>query len=167
VSDLNPDKQSISLIPPYFLGTINGEGLRKSVGSFSSRARLEGFSSLCALNSKSLSARGSSETQDFAGHYCDDPCSLPNNPFYGPSVSLSTLSSHCFFLFKKQAIYPCKTSKSRRNTIILSALGGLLLLIAATKQILPTVLTLGAEESDKEFRQYDTTPTKRKGNVEH
>src|SRR6266436_8968341 len=49
MSDLNPDETSVNLVPPpRFLGTINGEGLRESVGSFSSRARSEGFSSLYA-----------------------------------------------------------------------------------------------------------------------
>jgi glucan 1,3-beta-glucosidase len=135
MSDLNPDETSVSLVPPpRFLGTINGEGLRESVGSFSSRARSEGFSSLYALNPESLSARGSPrpESQDFGSPYRDDPRSLPDDPFDGPSVPLSSLSSpQPRFLSEKQAVYPSKTSKSRRNTIILSALGGLLLLIVA------------------------------------
>ena len=93
---------------------IDGEGLRKSVGSFSSRARPEGFSSLYALNPESLSARGSPrpESRDFAGPYHDDPDSraLPHNPFDGPSVPLSTFSSQPRFLSEKQDVYPSKTS---------------------------------------------------------
>ena len=151
MSDLNPEEQSVNLVPPpRFLGTINGEGLRESVGSFSSRARSEAFSSLYALNPESLSARGSPrpESQDFPGPYHDDPDSraLPDDPFDGPSVPLSTLSSQPRFLSEKQAVYPSKTSKSRRNTIILSALGGLLLLIVAV--ILP-VYFLAIKHSNK------------------
>jgi glucan 1,3-beta-glucosidase len=137
MSDLNPEEQTVNLVPPpRFLGTIDGEGIRESVGSFSSRARSEAFSSLYALNPESLSARGSPrpESQDFAAYH-DDPRALPDDPFDGPSVPLSDLSSQPRFLSEKQAIYPSKSSKSRRNTIILSALGGLLLLIVAV--ILP------------------------------
>ena len=134
MSDINPDEPTVNLVPPpRFLGTIDGEGIRDSVGSFSSRARSEGFSSLYALNPESLSARGSPrpESQDFGSPYRDDPRSLPDDPFDGPSVPLSNLSSpQPRFLSEKQSVYPSKTSKSRRNTIILSALGGLLLIVA-------------------------------------
>jgi glucan 1,3-beta-glucosidase len=151
MSDLNPDEQSVNLVPPRFLGTIDGEGLRDSVGSFSSRARSEGFSSLYALNPESLSARGSPrpESQDFAGPYRDDPRTLPDDPFDGSSVPLSTLSPspQPRFLSEKQDIYPSKTSKSRRNTIILSALGGLLLLIVAV--ILPVYFLAIKHSSNK------------------
>ncbi len=133
MSDLNPDDQSVNLVPPRFLGTIDSEGIRESVGSFSSRPQSEAFSSLYALNPESLSARGSPhpESQVFAGPYRDDPGALPDDPFDGPSVPLSTLSSQPRFLSEKQAVYPSKASKSRRNAIILSALGGLVLLIVA------------------------------------
>jgi glucan 1,3-beta-glucosidase len=150
LGDLNPDEQSVNLVPPpRFLGTINGEGLRESVGSFSSRARSEGFSSLYALNPESLSARGSPgpESQDFAGPYRDDPRALPDDTFDGPSVPLSDLSAQPRFLSEKQAVYPSKTSKSRRNTIILSALGGLLLLIVAV--ILPVYFLAIKHSSNK------------------
>jgi len=148
MSDLNPDEQSVNLVPPRFLGTIDGEGIRESVGSFSSRARSEGFSSLYALNPESLSARGSPrpESQDFASPYRDDPA-LPDDTFDGPSVPLSTLSSQPRFLSEKQAVYPSKPSKSRRNTIILSALGGLLLLIIAI--ILPVYFLAIKHSSNK------------------
>jgi glucan 1,3-beta-glucosidase len=151
MSDLNPDEPSVNLVPPpRFLGTIQGEGIRESVGSFSSRARSEGFSSLYALNPESLSARGSPrpESQDFGSPYRDDPRSLPDDPFDGPSVPLSSLSSpQPRFLSEKQAVYPSKTSKSRRNTIILSALGGLLLLIVAV--ILPVYFLAIKHDSNK------------------
>jgi len=151
MSDLNPDELSVNLVPPpRFLGTIDGEGIRDSVGSFSSRARSEGFSSLYALNPESLSARGSPrpESQDFSGPYHDDPRALPDDPFDGPSVPLSSLSSpQPRFLSEKQAFYPSKTSKSRRNTIILSALGGLLLLIVAV--ILPVYFLAIKHTSNK------------------
>ena len=148
--ELNPDEQSVNLVPPpRFLGTIDGEGIRDSVGSFSSRARSEGFSSLYALNPESLSARGSPrpESQVFGSPYRDDPRSLPDDPFDGPSVPLSSLSSpQPRFLSEKQAVYPSK-SKSRRNTIILSALGGLLLLIVAV--ILPVYFLAIKHNSNK------------------
>jgi aryl-phospho-beta-D-glucosidase BglC (GH1 family) len=60
---------------------------------------------------------------------------------------LSTLSSQPRFLSEKQAVYPSKTSKSRRNTIILSALGGLLLLIVAI--ILPVYFLAIKHNSNK------------------
>ena len=151
MSDLNPDEQSVNLVPPpRFLGTIDGEGIRDSVGTFSSRNPSEGFSSLYALNPESLSARGSPrpESQDFASPYRDDPRSLPDDPFDGPSVPLSSLSSpQPRFLSEKQAVYPSKTSKSRRNTIILSALGGLLLLIVAV--VLPVYFLAIKHNSNK------------------
>jgi len=150
LSDPNPGEPSDNLVPPpRFLGTLDGEDIRESVGSFSSRARSEGLSSLYALNPESLSARGSPrpESQDFPGPYRDDPHTLPDDPFDGPSVPLSTLSSQPRFLSEKQAIYPSKTSKSRRNTIILAALGGLLLLIVAV--ILPVYFLAIKHNSNK------------------
>jgi glucan 1,3-beta-glucosidase len=150
MSDLNPDEPSVNLVPPpRFLGAIDGEGIRESVGTFSSRAQSEAFSSLYALNPESLSARGSPrpESQDFGSPYRDDPRALPDDPFDGPSVPLSTLSSQPRFLSEKQAVYPSKTSKSRRNTIILSALGGLLLLIVAV--ILPVYFLAIKHNSNK------------------
>ena len=150
MSDLNADEQSVNLVPPpRFLGTIDGEGIRDSVGTFSSRSRSEIFSSLYALNPESLSARGSPrpESQDLPGPYRDDPRALPDDPFDGPSVPLSTLSSQPRFLSEKQAVYPSKPSKSRRNTIILSALGGLLLIIVAV--VLPVYFLAIKHTSNK------------------
>ena len=120
MSDFNPEEQSVNLVPPRFLGTIEGEGLRDSVGSFSSRARSEGLSSLYALNPESLSARGSPrpESQDFPGPYRDDPHTLPDDPFDGPSVPLSTsfISNPAFFPRSKLCLSLPKTSKSRHVT---------------------------------------------------
>lgn len=149
MTDLNPEEQSVNLVPPRFLGTVPGEGLRESVGTFGSRAQSDAFSSLYALNPESLSARGSPrpESQEFGSPYRDDPRALPDDPFDGPSVPLSTLSSQPRFLSEKQAIYPSKTPKSRRNTIILSALGGLLLLIVAV--VLPVYFLAIKHSSNK------------------
>ncbi len=150
MGDLNPDEPSVNLVPPpRFLGTLDGEGIRESLGSFSSRPQSEAFSSLYALNPESLSARGSPrpESQDFPGPYRDDPRTLPDDPFDGPSVPLSTLSSQPRFLSEKQAVYPSKASKSRRNTIILSALGGVILLLVAV--ILPVYFLAIKHTSNK------------------
>jgi glucan 1,3-beta-glucosidase len=147
--ELNPDEQSVHLVPPRFLGTGDGEGIRESLASYGSRAHSEAYSSLYALNPESLSARGSPrpESQDFAVRYRDDPRSLSDDAFDGTAVPLSTLSSQPRFLSEKQAVYPPKASKSRRNTIILSALGGLVLLIVAV--ILPVYFLAIKHTSNK------------------
>ena len=135
--DLNVDEPSITLVRPRFLGTVEGEGLRGSVASYGSRAQSEGVSSLYALNPESLSARSSPRpgSEYYAGRYLDDPRSLPDDPFDGPSVPLSSLQSQPRFLAEKQAVYGSYASKSRRKTIILSAIGALILLLIAV--ILP------------------------------
>ena len=150
MNELNPDEQSVHLVPPRFLGTANGEGLRESLASYGSRAQSEAYSSLYALNPESLSARGSPrpESQDFGVRYRDDPRSLSDDAFDGTAVPLSTLSpSQPRFLSEKQAVYPSKDSKSRRNTIILSVLGGLVLLIVAV--ILPVYFLAIKHTSNK------------------
>ena len=147
LSDPNPGEPSDNLVPPpRFLGTLDGEDIRESVGSFSSRDRSEGLSS----NPESPLARGSPrpESKDLPGPDRDDPHTLPDDPVDGPSVPLSTLTSQPGVLSEKQAIYPSKTSKSRRNTIILAALGGLLLLIVAV--ILPVYFLAIKHNSSKQ-----------------
>ncbi|KAI0306488.1 glycoside hydrolase superfamily [Multifurca ochricompacta] len=112
--DMNLDEPSINLVRPRFLGTIDGEGIRESLASFSSRPQ------------------GSPHPQGdtFSGRYRDDPRSS-DDVYDGPSVPLSTLASQPRFLKEKQAVYATSASKSRRNTIILAALAGLVILIAA------------------------------------
>ena len=159
MDELNPDEQSVNLVPPRFLGTMGGEGLRESLASYGSRAQSEAFSSLYALNPESLSARGSPrpESQDFAARYHDDPRTLSDDAFDGPAVPLSTLSSQPRFLSEKQGVYPAKASKSRRNTIIISALGGLVLLIAAV--ILPVYFLAIKHTSNKATTSNQTQTT--------
>jgi len=129
--DLNLDEPSISLVPPRFLGTIDGEDIRQSLASFSSRPQSEGVSSLYALNPESLSSRGSTGPEIFSGRYHDDPRSRSEDNFDGPSVPLSNLTTQPRFLAEKEAVYTPRVSKSRRNVIILSAIGGVILLIVA------------------------------------
>lgn len=153
--DLNPDEQSVTLVRPRFLGSTDAEGVRESLASYGSRAQSEALSSLYALNPESLSTRGSPVPGSgyFAGHYHDDP---HDNAFEGHSVPLSELSSQPRFLAEKQAAYASYSSKSRRNTIILSVLGGLILLIVAV--VLP-VYFLAIKHTNKNAatQQSDTT----------
>jgi glucan 1,3-beta-glucosidase len=128
---LNPEELSVNLVRPRFLGPVDGgEGIRGSVASYGSGAPSEGVASLYALNPESLSTRGSGP---FSGPYRDEPHSLSDDAFDGPSVPLSSLSPQPRFLTEKQAAYAPQGSKSRsrRNVIILSAVGGLILLIVA------------------------------------
>lgn len=159
MADLNPDEPSVNLVPPRFLGTIDGEGIRESVASYGSRAQSEAYSSLYALNPESLSARGSPrpESRDFAAPYLDDPRSHSDDAFDGPSVPLSSLSPRPRFLSEKQATYSPTASKSRRNTIILSALGGLVLLIVAV--ILPVYFLAIKHTSNKAATSNQSHPT--------
>jgi glucan 1,3-beta-glucosidase len=131
--DLNPDEPSITLVPPRFLGTTDGEGIRESLASYSSHPHSEGASSLYALNPESLSLRGSTgpANEIFLGRYHDDPRTLSEDNFDGPSVPLSNLTAQPRFLAEKEAVYTPRISKPRRNVIILSAIGGLILLIVA------------------------------------
>jgi glucan 1,3-beta-glucosidase len=133
LDDLSIDQPSVNLVRPRFLGSLDGEGIRGSIASYGSHAQSEGLSSLYALNPESLSARGSPrpESERFSGRYHDDPRTPVDDTFDGPSVPLSSLSSQPRFLAEKQAAYGSYASKSRRNTIILSAIGGLILLIIA------------------------------------
>jgi glucan 1,3-beta-glucosidase len=149
MNELNPDEPSVNLVPPRFLGTLDGGDIRESLASYGSRPQSDAFSSLYALNPESLSARGSPrlESPDLAGRYRDDPRSLSDDNFDGPAVPLSTLSSQPRFLSEKQAVYSPKASKSRRNTIILSAVGGLVLLIVAV--VLPVYFLAIKHTSNK------------------
>jgi glucan 1,3-beta-glucosidase len=133
--DLNPDEPSINLVRPRFLGTIDGEGIRESLASVSSRPQSENVPSLYALNPGSLSTRGSQTLQpdpaadSFSAPYRDDPRSPSEDVFDGPSVPMESFSQPRF-LKEKQALYASPTSKSRRrNVIVLAALGGVILLI--------------------------------------
>lgn len=157
--DLNVDEPSVSLVRPRFLGTIEGEGLRESVASYGSRAQSEGVSSLYALNPESLSARSSPRpgSEYYAGRYLDDPRSLPDDPFDGPSVPLSSLQSQPRFLAEKQAAYGSYASKSRRNTIILSAVGAFVLLLIAV--ILPVYFLAIKHNSNAAATQHSPTTT--------
>jgi len=131
--DLNPDEPSITLIPPRFFGTIDGEGIRQSLASLGSRPESENLSSLYALNPESLSARatpppGAAAADTFSAPYRDEPRSPSEDVDHGPSA-LSSFSRPRF-LKEKEAVYATPTSKARRrNVIILAALGGLILLI--------------------------------------
>jgi glucan 1,3-beta-glucosidase len=132
--DLNPNEPSINLVRPRFLGTIDGEGIRESLASVSSRPQSDNVSSLYALNQGSLSTRASQALQpdpaaDSFSPYRDDPRSPSEDVLDGPSVPMESFS-HPRFLKEKQALYASPTSKSRRrNVIVLAALGGLILLI--------------------------------------
>jgi glucan 1,3-beta-glucosidase len=133
MDDLNPEELSVNLVRPRFLGSVDdGEGLRESMASYGSGAPSEGVASLYALNPgiDSLSTRGS---RPFSAPYRDEPHSLSDDAFDGPPVPLSSLSPQPRFLTEKQAAYAPRGSKSRsrRNVIILSAVGGLILLIVA------------------------------------
>jgi len=162
--DLNVDEPSVSLVRPRFLGNIDGEGegIRGSVASYGSRAQSEGVSSLYALNPESLSARGSESpgpgSEYFPARYLDDPHSLPSDEhFDGPSVPLSSLQSQPRFLAEKQSAYAPYASKSRRNTIILSAIGAVVLLLIAV--ILPVYFLVIKHNSNAAAAQQSQTGT--------
>jgi glucan 1,3-beta-glucosidase len=161
-SDLNIDEPSVTLVRPRFLGNLDGEGegIRGSVASYDSRAQSEGISSLYALNPESLSAQRSESPglggEYFPTRYLDDPNSLPlDEHFDGHSVPLSTLQSQPRFLAEKQSAYASYSSKSRRNTIILSALGALVLLLIAV--ILPVYFLVIKHNSNAAAAQHSQT----------
>ena len=162
--DLNLDEPSVSLVRPRFLGNIDGagEGIRGSVASYDSRPQSEGVDSFYALNPESLSAPWSESpglgSESFPARYLDDPNSLPaDQHFDGPSVPLSSLQSQPRFLAEKQSAYASYASKSRRNTIILSALGALVILLIAV--ILPVYFLVIKHNSNAAAAQHSQTGT--------
>ncbi|KAH9050687.1 glycoside hydrolase [Lactarius hengduanensis] len=163
LDDLNPEEASVNLVRPRFLGTIDGEGIRDSLASVSSRPQSENVSSLYALNPESLSARGSffpdpAAADSFSAPYRDDPRSPEDDAFDGPSVPLDSISPQPRFLKEKQAIYATPTSKSRRrNVIILAALGGLILLIVAV--IVPVYFLAIKPHSNKSSQSSPSSTT--------
>ena len=137
--DLNPDEPSVTLVRPRFLGSIDGQTIRGSVASYDSRPQSTAApslatSSLYALNPDSLSARDSPVPGSpyYAGRYLDEPHSPADDTYDSHSLPLSPLSSQPRFLAEKQAVYGSYGSKStRRTTIILFSIGGLILFSVA------------------------------------
>ncbi|KAI9509662.1 exo-beta-1,3-glucanase [Russula earlei] len=156
--DLNPDEPSVSLVRPRFLGSIDGEGIRQSFASLDSRPQSDRISSLYALNQDSLSSRGTIPpgSEAFSFPYRDDPRSPTDDNFDGPSVPMSNLASEPRYLSEKEAVYSPYASKSRRNTIILSVIAGLILLIVAV--VLP-VYFLAIKHTSNRTAASQSSPT--------